>query len=225
MGKYPFNARATQNAGLDEIQKVFRSPDGLLAQQYSTTLKPFIVPQGLRYAPNPTGGKVNPAFLAFFNRAADLQQALFPGGSQELQYRYYLRPIPTEGIESLTLVIDGQTLKSGVGGAAPKQFVWSGGMVQQVHLTVKIKGGSELSFPGYDGPYAVFHFFNDADRWEGQGSTSTVEWVLRVAGGRPMTMSDGKPVKVTFEIDTRGGPAIFQRNYLPGLGCVAKVSQ
>jgi hypothetical protein len=40
-----------------------------------------------------------------------------------------------------------------------------------------------------------------------------------------MTMADGHPVKVTFEIDTRGGPAIFQRTYLPGLGCVAKVTQ
>lgn len=225
MAKYPFNPKSTQNASLDEIQKVFRSPDGLLAQQYNSSLKPYLVPQGLRYAANSSGGKVNPAFLAFFNRAADLQQTLFPGGSQDIQYRYYLKPIPTEGIESLTLTIDGQTLKSGMGGAAPKQFVWSGGIVQQVHLTVKIKGGSELSFPGYDGPYAVFHFFNDADRWESQGATSTVEWVLRVAGGRPMTMSDGRPVKVQFEIDTRGGPAIFQHNYLPGLGCVAKVTQ
>jgi type VI secretion system protein ImpL len=225
MAKYPFNPQATQNADIGEIQRVFRSPDGLLAQQYNSSLKPYLLPQGLRYAPNPTGGKVNPAFLAFFNRAADLQQALFPGGSQEMQYRYYLKPIATEGIESLTLTIDGQTLKAGLGGAAPKLFVWTGGMVQQVRLTVKIKGGSELSFPGYDGPYAVFHFFNDADRWESQGATSTVEWVLRVAGGRPMTMADGRPVMVQFEIDTRGGPAIFQRNYLAGLGCVAKVTQ
>ncbi len=226
MAKFPFSANSRQNATVDDIKRVLRPGDGQLSQAYNASLKNYLVPQGLRYVPNPTGTvKVNPAFLSFFNRAVELQQALFPAGAQEVQYRYNLKPLPSEGIQSVTLTIDGQTLKQNTNAGSPKQFVWSGGIVQQVKLTLKIAGGSELDFPGYDGPYAVFHFFNDADRFQNTGSTATVEWVFRVAGGRPMTLPSGQPVKVLFEVDTRGGPFIFQRGYLPGMNCVNKVTQ
>ncbi len=155
----------------------------------------------------------------------NLQRALYSGGPGQIHYKYALRPHPTESVGSLTMNIDGQTLTYTGGNADFKQFTWPGTTAQGVRLTVKISGGSDLGFPSYDGTWGVFHFFADADKWQQTGSTYNIEWVLRVAGGRPVTAPSGKPVTVQFDLDTLGGPPILQKGYLSSLQCVSSVAK
>jgi hypothetical protein len=55
-----------------------------------------------------------------------------------------------------------------------------------VKLSGKFGRGPELAFFNYDGPWAIFQFFGDADRWTSNGSLHTLEWVLRrVTSTRP----------------------------------------
>lgn len=224
--KFPFNPRATLDASPQELTAFFDSSSGALSQFYNASLKNLLLPQGAEYIPNPSSTQqVNPAFLSFFSRAMNLQRALYTGAPGQLQYKYALRPHPTESVGSLSMNIDGQTLIYSGGNAPFKQFTWPGTTAQGVRLTVKISGGSELGFPSYDGTWGVFHFFDDADRWQQTGSTYNIEWVLRVAGGRPVTAPSGKPVTVQFDLDTLGAPPILQKGYLSSLQCVSSVAK
>jgi len=168
---------------------------------------------------------VHPAFLSFFNRAMNLERALYTGAPGQIQFKYALRPHPTESVGSLTMNIDGQTMTYSGGNAPFKQFTWPGATAQGVTLTVKISGGSELGFPNYDGTWGVFHYFADADKWQQTGTTYNIEWVLRVAGGRPVTAPSGKPVTVQFDLDTLGAPPILQKGYLSTMQCVSTVAK
>ncbi|MGA9056922.1 MAG: ImcF-related family protein [Terriglobia bacterium] len=224
--KFPFNAKATVDASPQELAAFFDPANGALSQFYNASLKNLLLPQGVGYAPNPAGNQqVNPAFLSFFNRAMSLQRALYTGGPGQIQFKYALRPHPTESVGSLTMNIDGQAMTYKGGNAAFKQFMWPGTTSQGVSLTVKISGGSELGFPSYDGTWGVFHFFADADRWQQTGTTYNIEWVLRVAGGRPVTAPSGKPVTVQFDLDTLGAPPILQKGYLSTMQCVSSVAR
>jgi type VI secretion system protein ImpL len=224
--KFPFNPRATVDASPQELAAIFDPASGALSQFYNASLKNLLLPQGDEYVPNPSSTQqVNPAFRGFFSRAMTLQRALYTGAPGQIQFKYALRPHPTESVGSLAMNIDGQTLTYSGGSAPFKQFTWPGTTAQGVQLTVKISGGSELGFPSYDGTWGVFHFFADADRWQQTGTTYNIEWVLRVAGGRPVTAPSGKPVTVQFDLDTLGGPPLLQKGYLSTLQCVSSVAK
>jgi type VI secretion system protein ImpL len=224
--KFAFNPQAAVDATAQEIAAVFDPASGALSQFYNASLKNLLLPQGAEYVANPSGNQhVNPAFLSFFNRAMGLQRALYSGAPGQLQFKYALRPHPTESVGSLSMNIDGQTMTYNGKNAPFRQFTWPGTTAQGVRLTVKISGGSELGFPSYDGLWAVFHFFADADRWQQTGSTYNIGWTLRVAGGRPVTAPSGKPVTVQFDLDTLGAPPILQKGYLSTLQCVSSVAK
>ena len=224
--KFPFDPRASLDVSPQELTAIFDSTSGALTQFYNASLKNLLLPQGAEYIPNPSSTQqVNPAFLSFFSRAMSLQRALNAGAPGQLQYKYALRPHPTETVAGLDMNIDGQPLTYTGGNAPFKPFIWPGTTAQGVRLTVKISGGSELGFPSYEGLWAVFHFFADADRWQQTGPNYNIEWVLRVAGGRPVTAPNGKPVTVQFDLDTLGAPPILQKGYFSSLQCVSSVAK
>jgi type VI secretion system protein ImpL len=207
------------------VAGIFDPNAGALSQFYNAALKNLLLPQGTGYIANPSATQaVNPTFLAFFNRAAAIQKALYSGAPGQLQYKYALRPHPTESVTGLTMNIDGQALNYTGGNSSFQQFTWPGS-AQGVTLTVKIAGGSDLGFPNYSGTWGVFHFFADADKTQQNGSVYNVEWVLRVAGGRPVTAPNGKPVTVQFDLDTLGTPAILQKGYFSTFRCVSSVAR
>jgi type VI protein secretion system component VasK len=186
----------------------------------------LLLPQGTDYVPNPAATQaVTPAFLSFFKRSMGLSRALYQGAPGQLQYKYALRPHPTESVSGLTMNIDGQAMTYAGGSSSFQQFTWPGTTGQGVTLTVKIQGGSELTWPSYSGTWGVFHFFADADKTQQNGSVYNVEWVLRVAGGRPVTAPNGKPVTVQFDMDTLGAPPILEKGYFSTLRCVSSVSK
>jgi type VI secretion system protein ImpL len=224
--KFPFSPQATMEAVPADLALIFDPNTGALSTFYNTKLKNLLLPQGTGYIVNPSATQaVNPAFLSFFNRAAGVQRALYPGAPGQIQFKYALRPHPTESVSSVSMNIDGQALSYAGGNSSYQQFTWPGITGQGVTLTVKIAGGSELTWPSYNGTWGVFHFFADADKTQQNGSVYNVEWVLRVAGGRPVTAPNGKPVTVQFDLDTLGAPPILQKGFFSSLRCVSNVAR
>jgi len=222
--KFPFNPQATAEASPQDMASIFDPNTGALTQFYTAALKNLLLPQGAGYIVNPSATQaVNLSFLSFFNRATAIQRALYSGAPGQLQYRYALRPHPTETVSGGNINIDGQALNYSGGNSSFQQFSWPG-TGQGVTFTVKIAGGSDLGFPSYSGTWGVFHFFADADKTMQNGSVYNVEWVMRIAGGRPMTAPNGKPVTVQFDLDTLGGAPILQKGYFSSLRCVSNVA-
>ena len=44
-------------------------------------------------------------------------------------------------------------------------------------------------------------------------------------GGRPLTLSDGSPLTLRFEVDMGKTPPLFRKGYLSGLGCVPDIAR
>ncbi len=221
LSKYPFNPNATVEATVADVNGLLHKPEGALWSFYDQNLQKLLVKQGSQFAIGPSGG-VNPAFLNFFNAATAFSDAIYAGGAQDPHFIYTLKPEPSENIPTVNLLIDGQSLSYSGGAATPKQFTWQGGGSHSVQATVKL-GGPDIAFSEAEGIWAVFRFFNRADRWTPAGAGYSLEWIIR-AGKDPMKVN-GKPLIVHFELDMAGAPAVFQAGYFSRLACVSDVAR
>ena len=221
LSKYPFNPNSTVEATVADVNGLLRKPDGALWSFYDQNLQKLLVKQGSQFAIGPSGG-VNPAFLNFFNAATAFSDAIYAGGAQDPHFTYMLKPEPSENIQTVNLLIDGQSLSYSGGTATPKQFTWQAGGSHGVQASVKL-GGPDIAFSDAEGIWAVFRFFNRADRWTPAGAGYSLEWIIR-AGKDPMKVN-GKPLIVHFELDMAGAPAVFQAGYFSRLACVSDVAR
>ena len=222
--KYPFDTNAKVDATVDEINSIFRSPDGKLPAFYESTLKNYLDLQGTEYVRKPDSKvRVTDGFLRFFNRAMAFSGALYKGGAREPSIAYSMKSLPAELLKSVTLDLDGQILKSG----QSQDFVWPGKAAHEAKLSGSL-GGADFAFIQYPndaapGPlWAVFRFFGDADRFQAAGSTYTLQWVPRQGQSQQPMRSGDKVVTLPFQLDLKGAPPIFQKGYLSGFTACRK---
>ena len=222
---YPFNSSGTRLASLDEINAFFAPTIGAISQLYQTKLTSLLIPEGSRYIPKPSSPvRLEPRFLQFFNRAMEIQQALYPNGAKQPQYAFTVTPFPSQGIESLTLAIDGASYSSKGKNQKPMQFLWPGTGPQGVTLTAKFSGGSQLNLLNFNGLWAVFHFFGAASHVRQSGSGWLVQW-SPTTSGQPMTLPNGQPVTIQFQVETNGAPFVFQPGFFSGVSCVSRIAR
>ncbi|HYW42685.1 MAG TPA: ImcF-related family protein [Bryobacteraceae bacterium] len=220
LAKYPFSPNATAPATLPEVDSVFKPKDGALWQFVDGELKKVVTHQGSQVTANPGGGvPLNPAFLAWLNRAAAFTEVAFKDGSADPHFGYNVKPVLSADIESITLTIDGQAAEFSAAAASPKPFVWPGS-AHSVRLNVKFKGGKDYDYPNFDGLWAVFEWVAQADRRSG----SVIDLILGAGQPkRPVTNPvTNQPVIVQFDISAE--PRIFDKDYfrMPCVPTVAK---
>jgi len=222
MAKYPFQSNSSTQATAQEITQMFKPNDGALWKLYQDTLEKFLVLQGSQFAAKPGTPSATPAFLSFFNRAANVSSAFFPNNAQQPQLYFTVRVNPTEDVQAVTLSIGPQTLRYTGGTATPQPFSWTAATPQDVKLRVRFAGGSDFDYPSSSGTWAVFEFFSQFEKWQTTGSASTMEWTLR-ASGKPLTFpKSGHPATVSVVLDTGSAPNILKPGYFSGLTCVAQ---
>jgi type VI secretion system protein ImpL len=217
--KFPFDPAAKSEATLQELNDMFRPQTGKLWTFYNESLQSSLQKQGAQYVANPASSlQLNPAFIAFFNKAARFSEALYPGNATDPSLRYSLAPQRSDQIKEISVSIDGKTSK----GMGSKQYIWTGSTAHKVQISAKLSGGSDFEFQNREGSWAVFHFFADADRWSQSGNAYNLEWIVRQGReGRPV-MVGGKELTYQFMVDTGGAAPIFQKNFLIGLRCVSQ---
>lgn len=223
MAKYPFNPQSATEATIADVNAMFKPGEGSLWRFYDQNLQRLMPKQGAAYVAAPGGNPtLLPGFVAFFNRMAALSSALY-NGSADPRFTYSLRPIPSEGIQSATLNIDGQSITYSGGNAAAKQFTWPAAQ-PGVRATAKFGGSTEITWATYPGLWGVFRFFARAEKPVGGGQSSSLEWVIRI-GDQAAQLPNGKPLTVRFDLDMGASPPVFQRGYFSSLGCVADVAR
>ncbi|MBN1566679.1 MAG: hypothetical protein JXA73_02455 [Acidobacteria bacterium] len=220
--KFPFNPVAAAEVTVQELNAIFRPQSGQLWTFYNESLQSFLQKQGTQYVVNPSGGiQLTPAFVSFFNKAASFSEALYPGGTGEPLLRYSLAPQRSDQIREMSVTIDGQTSK----GTGSRPHTWTGSPSHNVRISAKLSGGSDFEFQDRQGPWALFRFFADADRWSQSGEGYFLEWIVRQGReGRPV-MVGGKELTYRFVVDTGGAAPVFQKDFLIGLRCVSQAAR
>ncbi|SPE36531.1 ImcF domain protein [Candidatus Sulfopaludibacter sp. SbA3] len=217
LAKYPFTPNATAQATQADIAAVYKPQGGLLWQFVDANLQKALTRQGSQFVANSTAGiTINPGFVAFLNRAAAFSDAAFQGGSATPHLGYMVKPVISSDIEDIHLSIDGQAGDFKGSNVAAKHYDWPGS-AQGVQLSLKLKGGSSISYPAYDGLWGIFQFVASGKH---TGGTLVEEPMV----GKPMLdTATGHPITVTFDISAT--PPIFDRGYFSGMSCVAEVAK
>jgi type VI secretion system protein ImpL len=226
MAKYPFNPNATPEASVNEVNGLFRKPDGALWNFYDQNLQQLLVKDGLEYVPHSAKGvTLTGPFVTFFKEAARFSEVLYAGGAQDPHFSYTLKPQPSEGIQSTGARIDGQQVSYTTGGPAqPVRFTWKGSGSHEANATVKFGGGPDLTWSSDEGVWAAFRFFQKAEKWTLVGSAQSLEWIVRVGKG-PVKLPSGNPLTVRFDLEMVAAPPLFQRGYFSHLTCVSDVAR
>jgi type VI secretion system protein ImpL len=211
--KYPFTPRATTEASIDELAALFQPGSSALWTFYEDALQDVLVRQGPRFAPRVGATpQPTPQFVTFFNRAAELSQALYGGSGSSPEVSFLLRAQTTDDLPEITINIDGVPQTFTRTFAAARTFTWVGAQARQARLSAQI-GGVETTLLETRGPWAVFHLLQAAD-WEPQGTGRyTLRWRI-----------PGREQIVTAELNMPPGtPPIFSRDYMSQLTCVPQI--
>jgi type VI protein secretion system component VasK len=206
LNKYPFNPRAAAEATPQDLQAVLGKPGGALWQFYEANLRDNLIRQGEQYLPAPASSTAfTPKFLRSFNALAHLSDVLYSGNSPEPRLNYTLRVLPSQQLQNVTLMVDGQKVSSS---GSPTPLFWPGKGVQSVKSSVL-----GLEWANHEGVWAIFRFLGSAKTWTPSGATSILEWDIVIGGQRAATL----------RMELGGPPEIVQRGYLARLGCVAEI--
>jgi len=146
MRKYPFNAKATDQATLADVSALYKPKEGAIWQFYETSLKKVITRSGSQFSADSSGGmNINPAFVSFLNRAAAFTDLAFSTGASDPQFKYTVTPLPSSpDVDKVTLIIDGQSAVFSAG-TPGKTYVWPGPSEHSLQLKVQFKGGTRTS--------------------------------------------------------------------------------
>jgi type VI protein secretion system component VasK len=208
LSKFPFNPASDQDATPQDINQVLKPESGVIWAFVNDTLKGKVNRLGNQFtAVDPI---INPGYLAFLNHAARWSEAFYRQGPDP-KLTYTVRPMKSDGIEGLTLTIDGQTLNADAGQAKP--FTWPG-TGQGARLAGKLAGGADLVVPSFPGSWGGLRLFASADKLDAAGGGYNAEWFLKFGGRNQGT--------VRFALDTGGAPITLKG---PGLRCTSQVAK
>ena len=206
LARFPFTPGASAQAPVADVHAMFRPETGTL-WTFTEQVQKVVVRRGDQFVSAPgTSVPANPAFIGFLNRSAAFSDAIYRHGMS-----FTLRPVLPEGVQSLTVTIDGQTARWQPGSVDARQFSWLGVPNGEARISARI-GGQDVAIAAFQGPWAAFQLFHSAASWR-TGATNVVEWE---AAGRP---------RISMELVPRGGQPVMRRDYFNGYSCVGRVAR
>jgi type VI secretion system protein ImpL len=221
--KFPFNPASKVDATVDDVNGIFKTPDGALWKFYTENLTKLLPKPD--YSPATVDGvTLTPQFVAFFKQAAAFGQGLYANNTPDPHFTYTLTPVVSEGIEGAVLDLDGQQVSYSGTGVAPKTLNWLSSGTHGAKATYK-KGGDN-QWDEETGLWAIFKFFYDADRADPSGSAYTLSWVMKTGKDlHAVKLESGKELTVRFQVDMGNFPMVFQKNFFARMACVADVAK
>ncbi len=220
LSKYPFNPKSQQDATIEEVNNFLNPQSGSLWQLYNANLKQYLTPVGNTYVAA-TGQPLSatPAFVRFFNRAAQLSHALYATNPAQPGFTFSAQVLPSPDVTHVTLTINGQMLSTDLkSGAKSQTFNWPG-PTPGVSLGVAFGGQAEGTVYQTSSPWGVWRLLDTAEHPVTIGNQTQVEWVQRTSAG--VTTFNGHPEIVKFAFDS----PVLRPQYFSGFSCASKAVQ
>jgi len=215
LGKFPFSPNSSSQAGLVEFNQAFAPDTGTVAAMANGPLKPYFIPQGGGYVAAPAPPQpLNPRFAQYFARLAHISSGLYTPGAPGPSFSFTLRFLPSKGVQSATMVVDGQRIPSG---STSQQFKWSGADAHQAALVYD--SNEALQFQG---TWALFQLVHSG-QVVGSASGLRVNFPIETSvAGHRVDQPGGPSKEVSFEI-TGPGAEFLSLGGFSGLACVSPV--
>jgi type VI secretion system protein ImpL len=212
LAKFPFNPDATAEATLAEVSAMLAPGTGALWAFQQERLEGLLVKQGTTWAASPTGAvALSAPFVAFFNRAAQVSNALYNGGA-EPRVVFTAHAVVNEDPRWLTLSQGNQVAKFEKN-TPPAQFVWPSASGREVKFTGQY-GRRERLIAQTSGDWAMFRFVALAVKEDGD-ATMHAEW----------TQADKNAAPVAIDFVFTSGAPVFRRGWLGRMACAPQVTR
>ncbi|MGA3187201.1 MAG: ImcF-related family protein [Bryobacteraceae bacterium] len=216
--KFPFDPLAKDEAKLEELAALLQPKSGKLWVYYDSNLKSVLqCSNGECSASGATA--LNPGFAAFIGNLMKFSRAIYGDEGTEMNYQYSLAPQKSDLVDEFDVTVNGAMSK--LKGGTQHSFVWPGSGARNFALDLKLVGGGlPQQAKTYDGNWAVFRFFADADKTTG----NVFSWSVTSGRDQQPTRINGKPLIYDFSVGTNG-PAVFSKEFLSRLKCAVPVSR
>jgi type VI secretion system protein ImpL len=216
--KFPFDPLAKDEAKLDELQALLAPKTGQLWVYYEKSLKTVLNCSNGQCTATGTP-QVNSGFPVFIGNLMKFSLAIYGESGAEMNYQYSLTPQKSDLVDEFDVTINGAQSK--LKGGTQHSFVWPGPGSRNFELDLKLVGGGlPQQAKTYDGNWAVFRFFADADKTTG----NVFSWSVTSGRDQQPTKINGKPLTYDFSVGTTG-PAVFSKEFLSKLKCVVPVAR
>jgi type VI protein secretion system component VasK len=216
--KFPFDPLAKDEAKLDELQALLAPKTGQLWVYYEKSLKTVLNCSNGQCTATGTP-QVNAGFPVFIGNLMKFSLAIYGESGAEMNYQYSLTPQKSDLVDEFDVTIN--AAQSKLKGGTQHSFVWPGPGSRNFELDLKLVGGGlPQQAKTYDGNWAVFRFFADADKTTG----NVFSWSVTSGRDQQPTKINGKPLTYDFSVGTTG-PAVFSKEFLSKLKCVVPVAR
>jgi type VI protein secretion system component VasK len=216
--KFPFDPVARDEVKLDELGALLQPKSGRLWTFYESNLKSVL--QCSNGECSATGGSpVSPGFATFMGNLMKFSQAIYGDSGTEMNYQYSLTPVKSDLVDEFDVTVNNTQAK--LKGGSQHSYTWPGPGSRNFSLDLKLVGGGlPQQAKSYDGNWAVFRFFADADKTTG----NVFSWSVTSGRDQQPTKINGKPLTYDFTVGTNG-PAVFSKEFLARLKCVLPVAR
>ncbi len=169
--RYPFVAASKDDVPIDDFTQLL-GPGGKIEAFFNQYLKPFVDTtakpwrwQAAERAPL----TLSPASLAEFEKAAQIREGLFAGGTA-IQVRFQLTPATLDAaVGQVSLDIAGQTLTYAHGPTEGTAFTWPGpGGKSATRVTMTPTAGGAAAITEQNGPWALLRMLDGHIAGSGQ---------------------------------------------------------
>ena len=203
-GRFPFDRRATRDASLAEVARVF-GPKGAFDQAFTQRFAGRVDTSSDPWRWTGPGAAPPPEDLERFRAAARVRDVLFARGGNRPSLQLTFRPLDLdEQIDRFELEIDGQKVRYAHGPALPTVVNWPGTTGSARIDVSPASAGAPLTFSG---PWALFRLFDRAAVQEA-GSPGRLRVVFDVNGH-----------KATFEVQTDADANPFRLREIERFEC------
>ena len=216
--KFPFNPYGTAEAAVDEVGSLLAPGSGSLWTFVEGDLAAYVQRQGARFVEKPGSPvRISPAFLAFLGRAAEFSGSLYRAPGAPAAFTMTVRPTLSDAVPALTLTVDGRPARFTRTSAAAKGIAWSADNAQEATLLAQIDG-RERQVLSYQGTWALFKLFQQADWIPREGGAYSVAWKLPGESG-------GLPLLARFDVHLSTGKPILGRDFFAGVACSGRITR
>jgi type VI protein secretion system component VasK len=224
LGRFPFNSRSEQDAGLAEMAAIFAPAAGSVWKFQAAALSDLVTKDGGHWKVKDPAKKPQaaPEMVAFLNRAQELADAFYPGGAAQPQLTFTLLPKLDNAWKDWTLEMElnGSTQAFT---SLRKQFSWPPPpAAREAGAVIRLRrSGVAVTAASGPGLWGIFRVMAESEP-RALGSR-TVEWKwMRVPGGRrePLT----PPVQMEI-VEFPGGADVFNPKFFEGMQCPARAVQ